>query len=90
MDGEIRQNSQYVYNRDYYLGDLVEMRNVDGVANQMRVTEQIFVSDKEGERTYPTLAINTFVSTGSWLSMYPGLSWVDLDTNTTDVWENQP
>lgn len=90
LDGEIRQNSQYKYGKDYYLGDLVEMRNTDGVANQMRVTEQIFVSDKEGERTYPTLAINTFVSTGSWLSMYPGLSWVDLDADTTDVWSNQP
>ena len=90
LDGEIRQNSQYKYGVDYYLGDLVEMRNTDGIANQMRVTEQIFVSDKEGERTYPTLAINTFVSTGSWLSMYPGLSWVDLDADTTDVWSNQP
>lgn len=90
LDGEIRQNSQYKYGVDYYLGDLVEMRNTDGIANQMRVTEQIFVSDKEGERTYPTLAINTFVSTGSWLSTYPGLSWVDLDADTTDVWSNQP
>ena len=90
LDGEIRQNSQYKYNVDYYLGDLVEMRNVDGIANQMRVTEQIFVSDKEGERTYPTLAINQFVSMGSWLSFAPGLSWIDYDADTTTVWATLP
>ena len=75
---------------DYYLGDLVEMRNVDGIANQMRVTEQIFVSDKEGERIYPTLAINQFVSTGSWLSFAPGRSWIDYDDDTTTVWAILP
>lgn len=90
LDGEIRQNSQYKYGVDYYLGDLVEMRNIDGVANQMRVTEQIFVSDKEGERTYPTLSINIFVSTGSWLSFAPGRSWVDFDTDTASVWSVLP
>ena len=88
FDGEITQNSQYKYQRDYYLGDLVEMRNVDGVINQMRVTEQIFVSDKEGERSYPTLALNQFINTGSWLSWESNQQWFDLDTNPT-TWSEQ-
>lgn len=79
FDGEINQNSQYIYQRDYYLGDLVEMRNEEGIGNQMRVVEQIFVSDKEGDRAYPTLALNVFVNTGSWLSYEPSKMWIDFD-----------
>ncbi len=35
FDGEIDQNSNYQYMVDYYLGDLVEVRNVDGNTNDM-------------------------------------------------------
>lgn len=90
FDGEISQNSQYIYDKDYYLGDLVETRNVDGDANQMRVTEQIFVSDKEGERTYPTLALNTFINTGSWLSWPTDKHWIDYDADIDTVWATLP
>jgi len=90
FDGEISQASQYVYGRDYNLGDLVETRNVDGVTNNMRVTEQIFVEDQNGERSYPTLVLNTFINTGSWLSWTNNKAWFDLDTDTTSVWNNQP
>lgn len=90
FDGEINQRSQYLYNRDYYLGDLVETRNQDGVANQMRVSEQIFVSDKTGERAYPTLTLNTFVSTGSWLSWTSNRKWIDYDADTVTTWSVLP
>lgn len=89
FDGEIDRNSQYKYGVDYILGDLVEMQNVDGVVNIMRVTEQIFVSDGEGERAYPTLAVNTFVNTGSWLSWTSNITWLDLDADST-TWSEQP
>jgi hypothetical protein len=87
FDGEISQNSQYKYGVDYNLGDLVEQRNVDGIANLMRVTEQIFVSDSEGERSYPTLTMNAFITTGSWLSWMPTKVWSDM---TTEIWADQP
>lgn len=90
FDGEIRQDSGYVYNRDYYLGDLVEVRSEDGVANQMRVTEQIFVSDSEGDKSYPTLSLNTFVNVGSWLSWPPDKRWIDYDTDLDTVWSSLP
>lgn len=90
FDGEISQNSQYVYGRDYNLGDLVETRNVDGVTNNMRVTEQIFVEDQNGERSYPTLTLNTFINTGSWLSWTSNKAWFDFNADTTSVWGNQP
>lgn len=90
FDGEISQNSQYQYGRDYNLGDVVETRNTDGVTNNMRVTEQIFVEDEQGERSYPTLTLNTFINTGSWLSWTSNKAWFDFDTDLDSVWGNQP
>jgi hypothetical protein len=87
FDGELDQNSRYVYDRDYFLGDLVELQNRTGAISVMRVTEQIFVSDREGVRSYPTLSIHSFVTPGSWsawddeevwANVDPDLHWVDL------------
>jgi hypothetical protein len=66
LDGEINQYSKYKYLRDYKLGDLIEMRNNNNATNYMRVTEQIFVSDAQGDRSYPTLTLNRFITPGSW------------------------
>lgn len=87
FDGELNQNSSYKYEIDYYLGDLVELRSETGAANTMQVTEQIFVSDSEGERSYPTLSINTFITPGSWLAWDFNQEWDDL---TTEEWEDLP
>ncbi|UGL63258.1 minor tail protein [Arthrobacter phage Tokki] len=66
LDGEINHNSKYKYLRDYHLGDLVEMRNSSGATNQMRITEQIFVSDVQGDRSYPTLTMSRYIDLDSW------------------------
>lgn len=87
FDGEISQLSQYKYGTHYNLGDLVETRNTSGVTNNMRVTEQIFVSDRAGERAYPTLTLATFINTGSWLSWLNNKVWSEL---TTEEWATQP
>lgn len=87
FDGEISQTSQYVYGVDYNLGDLVETRNVDGVSNNMQVTEHIFVSDKEGVRSYPTLAVTQFVTPGSWVALPADKVWNDF---TTEHWADLP
>jgi len=68
FDGEINIHGKYKYGVDYKLGDLVEMRNDAGSTNFMRVTEQIFVCDREGERSYPTLSIDSYIVPGSWES----------------------
>ena len=86
FDGEISQNSQYKYGVHYNLGDLVETRNDDGNINNMRVTEQIFVSDTQGERSYPTLALNTFITSGSWLAL-GAIEWIDF---TSEEWSDLP
>lgn len=88
FDGEISQHSRYKYGTHYNLGDVVEMRNTDGVTNNMRVTEQIFVSDREGERSYPTLTVNTYINTGSWLSWKNNEVWDEQ--GATEYWVDQP
>lgn len=90
FDGEHNKNSGYKYGVHYNLGDLVEMRSGEGTSNNMRVTEQIFVSDEQGDRSYPTLAINLTITPGSWLGWDYNEVWNDYAANTTDVWANQP
>jgi hypothetical protein len=53
----------------------------------MQVTEQIFVSDSEGERSYPTLTITKFITPGTWSSPEWNIEWsaVDPDLDWADA-----
>lgn len=84
FDGEISQTGVYQYNRDYILGDLVEMRNADQVTKLMRVSEQIFVEDGQGKRSYPTLTDVLFITPGSWLAWDYNMTWSQVPD--TLVW----
>lgn len=86
LDGEISQDSQYKYGVNYYLGDLVTMQNSDGVTNSMRVEEQIFISDKEGERRYPTLTLDSLLTPNTWNSWEANKVWADL---TDEHWADE-
>lgn len=83
FDGEISQTSAYRYGTDYNLGDLVEIWNDTGSASVMQVTEQIFVSDAEGERSYPTLVINNFITPGSYDDWTPDETFDTVDPDLT-------
>lgn len=87
FDGEINQFNNYMYGRDYNLGDIVEMRNANGFTNNMRVTEQIFVSDGQGDKSYPTLSLNLFISVGTWLSWEQNKTWSEQGP---DTWGSLP
>jgi hypothetical protein len=84
FDGEIDPSFSSVYGTDYDLGDLITMQGSNGVVNSMKVTEQIFVSDGEGERAYPTLSTRSFITPGSWLGWQYNQVWSDL--GSTDYW----
>jgi hypothetical protein len=86
-DGELNRNIEYKYDIDYFLGDLVEMQSLDGSVSILQVTEQIFVSDAEGERTYPTLSLNQFIMQGTWLAWDYDEEWSDM---TDEEWEDVP
>jgi hypothetical protein len=81
FDGEISQTS-YTYGIHYNLGDLVTKRGADGNGVNMKVVEQIFVSDAEGDRSYPTLAVDTLLVAGSWDAVAPNKTWNDYTTET--------
>lgn len=90
FDGELNSNVPYQYHVDYELGDLVELRNDDGIINQMRVTEQIFTQDSEGERDYPTLTVANVITPGSWGGWPIDEVWEDYDDDTTTTWATLP
>lgn len=87
FDGEIIQNSQYVYEQHYYLGDLVEIRSRTGATAYMRVEEYIFVQDREGERSYPTFTTKEFISPGTWLSWKYDVEWSAMGSE--EYWATQ-
>lgn len=85
FDGEISQADQYTYGVHYELGDLVEMQSGNGVTNNMRVTEQIFVSDENGTRSYPTLSVDLLITPGSWLAWDANEEWA----SAVGTWSEQ-
>jgi len=84
FDGEIPQDGSYRYQTDYDLGDLVEVRNIDGLTTVMRVTEQIFSSDKDGDKSYPTLVVDSLIEPGSWYAWDNSQVWDDA----IGVWDD--
>lgn len=87
FDGEISEFGQFRYGVDYDLGDLVEERDATGLGNQMMVTEQIFVSDNQGDRSYPTLTKFEVIVPGTWIDWTPPTqAWSDVPD--TVVWGN--
>ena len=85
IDGEISQNSQYIYGTDYFLGDFVDMRDDTGAINHMRVIEQIFTDDSNGEKAYPTLATEMLIAPGTWAALDATLTW----PNAVGEWDDQ-
>jgi hypothetical protein len=86
-DGEIAKNSTYVYEVDYNLGDIVEVRGNDGGTAYMRVVEQIFKCDGEGEASYPSLITKSFVNPGTWASWKYDVEWSAMGSE--EYWSNQ-
>lgn len=77
FDGEVSQFGSYKAGVDYLLGDLVEIQSETGANTIMRVTEQIYASDSQGDRSYPTLSVNKYITPGSWLSWDYAQTWSD-------------
>lgn len=53
-DGEVDTSKMYVYDKDYFLGDIVQIEDEYGHEGQARVTEMIFSYDTSGITAYPT------------------------------------
>lgn len=83
LEGEVPKSSAYIYQRDYQLGDLVEMRHEDGTMAKMRVSEQIFTSDASGSKYYPTLTHDLTVEPGTWAGWDGQMVWEEA----TATWQ---
>lgn len=55
-DGEVIPSTQYIYNKDYFLGDIVQMETSENISTPARVVEYIITDGPEGPKEYPTLA----------------------------------
>jgi hypothetical protein len=86
-DGEIAKNSLYVYETDYFLGDIVEVRGNNGGTAFMRVVEQIFKSDSAGISAYPSLITKSFINPGTWASWKYDVEWSAMGSD--EYWSNQ-
>lgn len=56
IEGEIEPNYTYQLNRDYFLGDIVEVINAYGVSMSPRIIEVIECNDTNGYTCVPTFA----------------------------------
>lgn len=54
FDGEADVTTQYVYGKDFFCGDLVQIENNFGISAKVRITEVIESIDQNGTRTIPT------------------------------------
>jgi hypothetical protein len=86
-DGEVAKNASYEYERDYYLGDLIEVRGNNGGSAYMRVVEQIFKCDSTGESAYPSLVTKTSITPGTWASYQYDIEWSAMGSD--EFWNNQ-
>lgn len=59
FDGEIDNNSMFVYGKDFFMGDMVQIENESGGEGRSRVVEVVRSQDENGYSIYPTFsAIN--------------------------------
>ena len=56
FEGEVESIRQYVFNRDYFLGDIVTVKNSCGVSRHTRVIEVIQSHDESGHMTIPAFS----------------------------------
>lgn len=54
FEGEIETTLQYVYRRDFFIGDIVQITNEYGVESRVRISEIIQSQDSSGTSIVPT------------------------------------
>ncbi len=57
FDAQVDAYGGFKYNKDYFLGDIVQIENEYGISAQARITEMVRSSDRTGRFTVPTFTI---------------------------------
>lgn len=53
-DGEVDTTREYVYGRDFYMGDIIQLENSYNISTRVRIIEYIYSIGKTGILEYPT------------------------------------
>lgn len=56
FEGDVKYARQFVYGKDYFLGDIVQLENKYGQTGKCRVTEIVFTWNSSGQSLIPTFA----------------------------------
>ena len=54
FEGEVEASKMFIYGRDFFLGDCVQVQNEFGMSGTSLVSEIVFSQDKDGESVFPT------------------------------------
>lgn len=57
FDGEVEAKQGYIYGKDFFMGDTVQVENEIGMDSKARITEFIRSQDNQGLSMYPTFSI---------------------------------
>jgi hypothetical protein len=57
LEADIDTDSQYIYGRDFFLGDIVQLEDGRGTEYSARITEIIRSTNEQGTKIYPTFVI---------------------------------
>lgn len=79
IDGQASIPSRYRYQKDYRLGDIIELESTLGTLAKARVTEYIRAEDPNGDQEYPTVSIIDPLDSGN---------WPDTDDDWDDDWDD--
>lgn len=57
FEGEIETTQMYIYNRDFFKGDVVQILNEYGIQSRVRIMEVMRSQDTNGYNIYPTFSV---------------------------------
>lgn len=57
FEGEVDTTRMYIYGRDYFMGDIMQLENEYGFEDKVRVVEYVMSNSKEGYSAYPSFQI---------------------------------
>lgn len=57
FEGEMDTNNMFIFDRDFFIGDIVQIKNEFGIEKQARITEMIHSSSATEVSDYPTFEI---------------------------------
>lgn len=57
FSGEVDAKKTFIYGKDFFIGDIVQVENEYKMETKVRVTEFVISQDQNGYRTYPTFEL---------------------------------